>query len=65
MGQAPLGRRNADDAEVYGLGRWAKLGSGSIILLVVSADWLLRRDQVGLYSKSYWQRSCQWCRCIG
>ncbi len=30
MGQAPLGWRDADDAKVYGLGIWAKLGSGSL-----------------------------------
>jgi len=30
MGQAPLGWRNANDAEVYSLGYWAGLGSGSL-----------------------------------
>jgi hypothetical protein len=30
MGQAPLGWRLADDAEVYNLGYWARLGSGSL-----------------------------------
>lgn len=31
MGQAPLGWRSADDAKVYSLGSWAKLGSGSLL----------------------------------
>jgi hypothetical protein len=56
MGQAPLGWRDADDAEVYDFGYWALLGSGSLYgdgdVRALNAH----RDETDADDNWYWQR---------
>jgi hypothetical protein len=56
MGQAPLGWRDANDAKVWHLGGWAKLGSGSL-----NGDGFVRaldarRDEAFADDNVYWRR---------
>jgi hypothetical protein len=47
MGQAPLGWRDADGAEVYKLGSWARLGSGLLLGGGLVRALVAHRDESG------------------